>query len=439
MKWKRVKLSELVEEYSVRGKDIKESDKLEFYGVSNELGIINAKYSANDKYEDYKVIENGCFAYNPYRINVGSIALYTNKTMGLISPAYVVFITKPNSISPELLLKFLKSEEGLRQVQLYARGTVRQALRFDDLCKIELSIPDYDDQLLLYEKLNSIQTKSEHLINEFSYQQKLISNLRQQILQDAIQGKLVPQNPNDESAFILLEKIKVEKEKLIKEKRLKKSKPLPPIIEEEIPFDIPDKWVWCRLGEIANIEGRIGWKGLTASEYTKKGPLFISVYSLNYGDYVDFRDAFHISQERYDESPEIMLNEDDILICNDGAGIGKVGIVGELTQQVTINSSLLIIRKLLDLNHKYLYYLLLSPFFQKIVNSRLMGATTPHLYQRDISTFLIALPPLAEQKRIEQKVMHLRIICDELEREIYNEPQNLDNNLRCEKLKFTIS
>jgi type I restriction enzyme, S subunit len=159
-------------------------------------------------------------------------------------------------------------------------------------------------------------------------------------------------------------------------------------------------WETKRLGELAELKGRIGWRGLTAKEYTKEGPLFLSVHSLNYGDYVDFRDAFHISEERYAESPEIMLEPSDVLICKDGAGIGKVGIVGDLPRRATINSSLLLIRGGESIVPKFLYYCLLSPYFQAIVQSRLNGATTPHLYQRDITGFPVVLPPLPEQQRI---------------------------------------
>jgi type I restriction enzyme S subunit len=159
-------------------------------------------------------------------------------------------------------------------------------------------------------------------------------------------------------------------------------------------------WEKRRLGELAELKGRIGWRGLTAKEYTNAGPLFLSVHSLNYGDYVDFRDAFHISEERYIESPEIMLQPADVLICKDGAGIGKVGIVGELPDRTTINSSLLLIRSEKRILPKFLYYCLSSPYFQQIVNSRLNGATTPHLYQRDIAEFPVVLPPLPEQRRI---------------------------------------
>lgn len=159
-------------------------------------------------------------------------------------------------------------------------------------------------------------------------------------------------------------------------------------------------WQRRQLGELAELKGRIGWRGLTAKEYTQAGPLFLSVHSLNYGDYVDFRDAFHISHERYAESPEIMLKEGDVLICKDGAGIGKVGIIGALPDHATINSSLLLIRSGPLILPKFLFRCLSSPYFQEIVNSRLNGATTPHLYQREITEFPVVLPTIPEQQRI---------------------------------------
>ncbi|PKR54048.1 restriction endonuclease subunit S [Thalassospira marina] len=159
-------------------------------------------------------------------------------------------------------------------------------------------------------------------------------------------------------------------------------------------------WQTKPLEEVTYLAGRIGWKGLTAKEYTDTGPLFLSVHSLNYGDWVDFRDANHITQERYDESPEIMLQANDVLICKDGAGIGKTGIIKSLPEPATINSSLLLIRAQKDLLPKFLYYALSSPSFQRIVQERIEGATTPHLYQKDIRQFSISYPSLPEQKRI---------------------------------------
>ena len=183
-------------------------------------------------------------------------------------------------------------------------------------------------------------------------------------------------------------------------------------------------WQSKRLEQIAYTAGRIGWKGLTAKEYTNDGPYFLSVHSLNHGDFVDFSQAFHISEARYLESPEIMIEVDDILICKDGAGIGKLGIVNKIPGPTTINSSLLLIRASNEIDPKYLYYKFCSPSFQKIVQERIEGATTPHLYQREIKQFLIEYPDLEEQKRI---VTILDQAFADIEKARANAEQNLKN------------
>lgn len=283
------------------------------------------------------------------------------------------------------------------------RGMANVTLPMKALEELEIPLPSIDFQRKWLARFEHISEKQTALGEELTLQRSLLARLRQSILQDAVQGRLTAQwrqaHPNQEPASELLRRIRE-----AKAASGKKEKTLPPVREQEKPFELPEGWMWCRLGEVANLAGRIGWKGLTASEYTQEGPLFLSVHSLNYGDYVDFRDAFHISQTRYDESPEIMLRPEDILICKDGAGIGKLGIVEKLPSISTINSSLLLIRKMDEISPKYLYYNLLSPFFQNIVNSRLMGATTPHLYQRDIINFPVPLPPLPEQAAIVARV-----------------------------------
>lgn len=160
------------------------------------------------------------------------------------------------------------------------------------------------------------------------------------------------------------------------------------------------------LKEKTYIAGRIGWKGLSKKDYKEEGPLFINVSSLNYGQYVNFQESKHISEQRYFESENIGLVEGDVLICKDGS-IGKIGIVGKLEELATVNSSLLIVRPLEGLLPKYLYYVFASPQFQSIVKSRIEGSTVPHLYQRDIKNFSIPLPPLEVQKESVKKLDRL--------------------------------
>ncbi len=160
-----------------------------------------------------------------------------------------------------------------------------------------------------------------------------------------------------------------------------------------------------KIGDFLYIAGRIGWKGLKADEYTKRGPMLLSVFNLNHGDCVDYSEVNHISNERYEESPEIMVREGDILLTKDGAGIGKVGIVEHLEDKATINSSLLLIRPNDEILPKYLYYSLIGPKMQKIVKERVTGSTTPHLFQRDVKEFKIEVPPLDIQAVIVERLL----------------------------------
>tara|TARA_B100000579_G_C22752784_1_gene814893 strand:+ start:135 stop:1307 length:1173 start_codon:yes stop_codon:yes gene_type:complete len=171
------------------------------------------------------------------------------------------------------------------------------------------------------------------------------------------------------------------------------------------------------LKEKTYIAGRIGWKGLSKKDYKEEGPLFINVSSLNHGQYVNFQESKHISEQRYFESENIGLVEGDVLICKDGS-IGKIGIVGKLEELATVNSSLLIVRSLEGLMPKYLYYVFASPQFQLIVKSRIEGSTVPHLYQRDIKNFSIPLPPLEVQKESVKKLDRLYELIQDIKKNV---------------------
>jgi type I restriction enzyme S subunit len=179
--------------------------------------------------------------------------------------------------------------------------------------------------------------------------------------------------------------------------------------------ELPEGWVYQPLDGLVYISARIGWKGLKASEYTEAGPLFLSVHSLNYGREVKLSKAFHISQERYDESPEIKLENDDILLCKDGAGIGKIGTVKNLQEPATINSSLLLIRSGKFFIPEFLYFFLAGPTMQRLVQERMTGSAVPHLFQRDVKEFVLEVPPLSEQTEIVRRVEELFAFADRIE------------------------
>ena len=413
MSWRKVKLGELVDNFSVRAKDVGGADGLDFFGVSNDLGIIKTKYAAEDKAEDYKIIEKGCFAYNPYRVNVGSIGLVSDDMRGLISPAYVVFKPKHNSIIPELLFKFLKSSEGLRQIIFYARGTVRQALRFEDLCNIEISIPIFSEQNNLYKKLINSQESSNVSDKKLKNQLELVKKLRQQLLQDAMQGKLVEQNKKDEPASELLKKIKAEKEKLIVEKKLKKEKELPPIKPEEIPFEIPESWVWCRLGEIGiNCDG-------------KRIPLSMSERSRRQGQF-----DYYGAQGVIDQIDDFKFDGTFLLIAEDGQNLlrknkevaftasGKFWVNNHAHVTDFFDNSTMMFTKW------YINSISLKPFISGKPPSQIK------LKRSQLDLIPLPLPPLEEQNRIIQKVEELMQYCNDLEASIKESQQQNERLLQ---------
>ena len=428
MSWRKIKLGELVDNFSVRAKDVGGSDGLDFFGVSNEEGIIKTKYAAEDKAEDYKIIEKGCFAYNPYRVNVGSIGLVSDDTRGLISPAYVIFKPKPNSIIPELLFKFLKSNEGLRQIIFYARGTVRQALRFEDLCNIEISIPEYSEQKSLYKKLINSQEWSNVLNAELKNQLELLKKLRQQILQGAVLGKLVEQNKNDEPANVLLLKIKKQKELLIKQKKLKIGRSTEQSVSLVEDVSIPKSWQWCKSDEIFFVTKLAGFEYSEHIVFKESGEVPViraqNVRPLN----IDKTNLLYIDSKTSQTLERCALIKKCLLVTFIGAGIGDVATFNEKERwHLAPNVAKM---EPFDgceefVNVKYLNYYLMSKLGQKEIFKHVKATAQPSLSMGTIRDIDFAIPPLAEQNRIVQKVDELMKYCNDIEESIkLSESQN---------------
>jgi len=430
MSWRVVKIGELIEHFSVKAKDFDiDVSELDFFGVSNTKGITMSKYAAEDKANDYKIMEKGCFAYNPYRVNVGSIAMLGKDIVGLISPAYVVFKVKERSIIPELLLKFLKSSEGLRQIKLHARGTVRQALRFSDLCEIKIALPEYKEQIEFYKAISDTEIESNIISTELTHQLDLVKQLRQSFLREAMQGKLIVNDKllmlNDgETGAELLAKIKAEKEQLIKDKKIKKQKPLPPITKEEIPFEIPENWVWCRLGEVSLYsEGGKSLKGLNTPCETNKWGV-IKTSAITSGFFKEKENKEFLNNELLYQN--ILIRKDDLLFCR---ASGSKGLAGK---SCTINKEPYANLILSDKSIRYVFLYGILSRFVNIFNSSQFASkyyislgtkkstTMNNITRPQFNNLQIPLPPLSEQKAIVTKLDELMAYCDSLEQSMKN-------------------
>ncbi|RCW92413.1 restriction endonuclease subunit S [Winogradskyella arenosi] len=169
-------------------------------------------------------------------------------------------------------------------------------------------------------------------------------------------------------------------------------------IETELGL-LPKDWNLVPLGDLLYIKGRIGWKGLKKSEYIQEGYAIINGEQIK-NDEVNWATVGRIPKERYDESPEIMLQQDDILMTKDGT-IGKIAYVDKLPEPATVASGVFVIRQNSEkLNQRYLYNYFRSHFFKHLIKSRTEGSVIPHLYQRDFKEMLIPLPKPKEQETI---------------------------------------
>lgn len=240
------------------------------------------------------------------------------------------------------------------------------------------------------------------------------AQLRQAILQAAVQGKLVPQNSQDEPASDLLAHIQTEKAQLLKQGEIKKEKPLPPIEEDEPPFALPSGWSWCRLGELVSKVGSGSTPTGGKNAYSPTGIKFLRSQNV-YNSGLVLQNVAFISDSLHKKMRGSEVKAHDILLNITGASIGRSCIIPEGFDTANVNQHVCIIRLI---NHNlinFIHLLLISPVLQQTIMNTQVGVSREGLSAEKIKHFLIPLPPLAEQHRIVAKANLFMSMCDELE------------------------
>ena len=235
--------------------------------------------------------------------------------------------------------------------------------------------------------------------------------LRQKILDLAIHGKLVPQDPNDEPASVLLERIKAEKERLIKEGKIKKSKKSAKTSDtphyENVPFEVPDNWVWTTLGNIGTWQAG-GTPSRSNKSYYGGNIPWLKTGDLNDGLITNIPEK--ITEDAVANSSAKINPTGSVLIAMYGATIGKLGI---LTFPATTNQACCACIECFAITQKYLFYFLLSHRDMFIAKGG--GGAQPNISKEIIVNTAIPLPPLAEQERIVTEIERRFTLIDQLE------------------------
>lgn len=237
-----------------------------------------------------------------------------------------------------------------------------------------------------------------------------IKKLRELILTLAMQGKLVPQDPNDQPAGELLKEIEAEKERLVKEGKIKKPKSLPDIKNEEVPFVLPQGWEWMRLGNLG-----ITQTGTTPPSKDRE----------NYGSHIPFIGPGDIKDGKIDYKGEglsetgllkgRLIEKNSVLMVCIGGSIGKHAIN---TRDVTCNQQINTLTPYRPVSVNYIYWIMATNYFQKLVIERAGGSATPIINKQKWSSIPIPVPSLQGQHRIVVKIDQLMALCDTLEEQI---------------------
>lgn len=424
MSWKKVKLSDLL----LQIKHIVQIDNSREYklvtvsskGTIKQRGIVKGVEIKGEKAFEAK---SGKFIYSRLSIHNGAFGIVPEDLEGALLTSEMPIFEISDKILPEFLIYSLQLPTFKFQLEQLTKGVGRTRVKEANFLSLLIDLPNIPEQEAIIKTLIKAEQHCGTIFAELTYQLNLVKKLRQQLLQDAVQGKLLGQNKNDEPASELLKKIKAEKEKLITEKKLKKEKEVPPINPEEIPFEIPENWVWCR-GEIVATYIDPQPSHRTPPE-SSDGVPYIAMSDIRKDGSLDFNSARKVSKKTLEEHQNrYKLKDGDFIF-------GKIGTIGKPVKlpspfNYTLSANVILIqpeRKIV--NQDYLFYFLSSPAAEKNLIENKSTMSYPVFGMGKARNMPIPLPPLAEQIRIVQKINELLQYCNDLEASIkQSESQN---------------
>ncbi len=301
--------------------------------------------------------------------------------------------------------------------------TQRIRLQKELFYAFEFRFPPINEQVSFLKRIRIYDDQLTSLDDEQDKQAGYLKALRQSILQEAIEGKLTaawrkkhPYKKGDpeRDGAALLERIREEKNKLVAEGKIKKGKVLAPIEAGEEPFEIPEGWVWCRLGEICS---KIG-SGSTprGGKYSDSGIPFFRSQNI-YDGGIELDDIKYINDRQHQAMEGTSVNSNDLLLNITGGSLGRCASIPASLAAGNVSQHVCIIRPVLILQGA-LHIVVRSPYFQKSIFASTTGAGREGLPKYNLELFYAPLPPLAEQTAIVERVEALLAHVDELENEV---------------------
>lgn len=426
MSWEVVEMRSFLSERKGRFKPddkaisgLQRIDKIDFSG--------NIFLSEKPSKTDMILIKQGNLVISGINVEKGAMSIYKGEKDVIATIHYSSYEYNTEKIDIDFLRHFLKSPEFIEALKEQVPGGIKTEIKPKHILPLKVCIPtNVEEQREVVAFLDQQNKTLETQSTELTHQLDLVKQLRQAFLREAMQGKLVPQDPNDEPASVLLEKIKAEKDRLVKEKKIKKQKPLPPISEDEIPFEIPENWVWCRLGEL--IFDTEGGKSPNCQNVPAEGDQWGVIKTTAVQEMIFLENENKILPEKYVVNPRHIVEKGDVLITRAGPKnrVGIVCCVEDLSLNLILSDKTIRILHNKELvNSKFMALALNSPLIKPIIESKMTGMADSqvNISQDNMKRFLIPFPPLSEQQRIVAKLDELMAYCDALEESIKESQQ----------------
>ncbi len=314
-------------------------------------------------------------------------------------------------LSAEFLYRYLDLN---KENELVARmkGMANVSLSMKEIADVEIPLPSLEVQQEFIEKFQRLESGRNQISTELNQQVALVKELRQAYLREAMQGQLVSQDLTDEPAEILLEKIKAEKYDRLTACHTK-AKPLPPIKPEEIPFEIPSTWTWCRFADVALIESNL----VSPFDYPNLPHVAPDNIEKNTGKLLPYKTVL----EDEVKSANHYFYPQQLIYSKVRPKLNKVVLV---EFEGLCSADMYPIKPLID--SRFLQAGMLSQYFLEEVDKFDNRVKMPKINQNQLSQIPIPLPPLAEQERIVARLEKLMRFCDELEANIRRAKTNAE-------------
>lgn len=413
MSWQKTKISEFLTERTDRFKPDKANElglpRIEKIDFSGTIYINNFKPTKTGMI----LVKDGDLVISGINVEKGALAIYKGETDALATIHYSSYTYDENKIDIGYLKWYLQSNIFRNILKEQVKSGIKTEIKPKTFLNLEIMLPDLTTQKQIASKLNKLESTVKDLDFTIFHNKELIEKLRQSILQDAIQGKLVPQDPTDEPASELLKKIK--DEKIQTKNRIKDS-----LDEIKALFHVPSSWIWCKFSNI------IKHMEYGTSEKSSEINIDIPVLRMNniQKGILDYSNLKYVSPDIKD-LPKLYLQKYDILFnrTNSYELVGKTALFEGNNNKYTFASYLIRVCLFKNyINPKYVTYYLNSQLFRKLqIEPLIIQQCGQANYSGDkLKNVLIPIPPKEEQARIVEKVDELMQLFDKLENENAN-------------------